>query len=202
MKSRSKKPEKSSASPLSDLPTWNSSSRLLQVVVDTPRGSPVKFKYDVASRCYTIAHILPPGAVFPFDFGSIPGTLAEDGDPLDLLILVEEPTFAGCLVPVRLIGVLEAKQTQDGKTNRNDRLIGAAEASRTYRGLRRLDDAPGHLIKEIEHFFVSYNEARGRRFRVLGRFGPARARSLVDAGERRFRQKESGGSRGARRKAR
>ncbi len=196
MKTRSKKPEEESgssskASSLSDLATWNSSSGLLQVVVDTPKGSPVKFKYDVASRCYTIAHILPPGAVFPFDFGSIPGTLAEDGDPLDLLILMEEPTFAGCLVPVRLIGVLEAKQTQEGRTNHNDRLIGAAEASRTYRGLRRLDDAPGHLIKEIEHFFVSYNEERGRRFRVLGRFGPARARSLVDAGERRFRGRHS-----------
>ena len=135
MKARSKKPagesrSSSNASSLSDLATWNSSSGLLQVIVDTPKGSPVKFKYDVASRCYTIAHILPPGAVFPFDFGSIPGTLAEDGDPLDLLILMEEPTFAGCLVPVRLIGVLEAKQTQDGRTNHNDRLIGAAFGDR------------------------------------------------------------------------
>jgi inorganic pyrophosphatase len=181
--------------------TRDSSSKLLEVVVDTPKGSPIKFKYDVAKRRYTIAHVLPPGMVFPFDFGSVPQTLADDGDPLDALILLETPTFAGCLVPVRLVGVLQAKQTQKGKTMRNDRLIGVAEESRTYRGIRRLDDVPDHLLRSIEHFFVSYNEERGRRFRVLGRFGPARARSLVDAGARRFRQNDSE-SRAAGRKTR
>jgi inorganic pyrophosphatase len=70
---------------------------------------------------------------------------------------------------------------------RNDRLIGVAEDSRTYREIRRLDDVPDHLLRSIEHFFVAYNEERGRRFRMIGRFGPARARSLVRAGERRFR---------------
>jgi inorganic pyrophosphatase len=167
--------------------TWDSSSRLLHVVVDTPKGSPIKFKYDAEKRGFTIAHVLPPGMVFPFDFGSVPRTLAEDGDPLDALVLLEAPTFAGCVVPVRLVGVLEAKQTQKGKTMRNDRLIGVAGESRTYREIRRLDDVPDHLRRSIEHFFVSYNEERGRRFRVTGRFGPARARSLVRAGERRFR---------------
>jgi inorganic pyrophosphatase len=167
---------------------WDSSSKLLHVVVDTPKGSPIKFKYDVASCAYTIAHVLPPGMVFPFDFGSVPQTLADDGDPLDALILLEAPTFPGCLVPVRLIGVLQGKQTQKGRTMRNDRLVGVAEESRTYREIRRLDDVPDHLLRSIEHFFVSYNEQRGRRFRVIGRFGPTRARRLVRAGESRFRE--------------
>lgn len=174
---------------LSELPAWDSSSGLLHVVVDTPKGSPIKFKYDTEKRAYTISHIFPPGTVFPFDFGSIPQTLAEDGDPLDVLILIEEPTFAGCLVPVRLVGVLEAEQTQKGKTNRNDRLIGAAEASRTYRGIRSLGSVPEHLLREIEHFFISYNKERGREFRILGRYGPKRSRDLVEEGVRRFRQK-------------
>jgi inorganic pyrophosphatase len=175
--------------PLSELPAWDSSSGHLHVVVDTPKGSGIKFKFDLEKGCYTIAHILPPGAVFPFDFGSIPSTSAADGDPLDALILMEEPSFAGCLVPVRLIGVLEAKQTQDGKTNRNDRLIGVAAESRVYRDLHALENVPKHLLEEIEHFFVSYNEERGRAFRVLGRFGPARAARLVRAGERQFQKK-------------
>ena len=191
--SKKTKPKtKRSASPPSStaLPAWDSISRHLHVLVDTPRGSGVKFKLDVEKRCYTISHILPPGTVFPFDFGSIPGTLAEDGDPLDVLILMETPAFSGCLVPVRLIGALEAKQTQEGKTNRNDRLIGVAAESRTYREIHELDYVPAHLLAELEHFFVSYNEERGRRFRVLRRVGPERAKRLVASGERRFRRKE------------
>lgn len=89
-------------------------------------------------------------------------------------------------MPVRLVGVLEAKQTQKGKSSRNDRLIGVAGESRTYREINAFQDLPGGLLKEIEHFFVSYNEERGRAFQVLGRFGKARAERLVRAGERRF----------------
>src|SRR6266704_3252520 len=95
-----------------DMPAWDPDSGHLNVVVDTPKGSAIKFKYDSSNRIYKVSHILPPGTVFPFDFGSIPSTLAEDGDPLDVLILMEQPSFAGCLVPVRLVGVLEAEQTQ------------------------------------------------------------------------------------------
>ena len=193
-KSRSKSKSASGGGPARprspmDLPSRDRSTRFVNVLVDTPKGSPVKFKYDLDKDCYTIAHILPPGAVFPFDFGSIPQTAAEDGDPVDLLILMEWPSFAGCLVPVRLIGVLEAEQTQEGETDRNDRLIGVAAASRTYADVKTLSGLPGKLLAELEHFFVSYNEERGREFRVLGRFGPERAARLVTAGERRFRSK-------------
>ena len=171
------------------LPAWDAG--LLHVVVDTPAGSAAKFKLDQKKGEYTISHILPPGTVFPFDFGSIPSTAADDGDPLDVLVLVETPTFAGCLLSVRLIGALEAKQTQEGKTLRNDRLIGVAEASRRYKDIRRITDVPPHLLRELEHFFVSYNEERGRKFRVLRRVGPAAAKKLVTAAERRF-QKSAG----------
>lgn len=177
-------------SPL-ELPPWDSSTGLLHVLVDTPKGSAVKFKYDLEKLCYTISHVLPPGTVFPFDFGSIPSTRADDGDPLDVLILMEEPSFPSCLVPVRLIGVIEAEQTQEGKTDRNDRLIGVGEKSRAFRELQSLHGVSDHLLKEIEHFFVSYNKERGRDFKVLGRFGPDRAKRLVQQGERRFRRKRA-----------
>lgn len=187
-KKREKREERSGSK---ELPAWDSSSGMLHVLVDTPKNSPIKFKYDREKSCYTIAHVLPPGAVFPFDFGSIPSTLADDGDPLDVLILMEAPSFAGCLVPVRLLGAIEAKQTTEGKTSRNDRLIGAAGPSRAYRDAKGIDSIPDHLLREIEHFFVSYNEERGREFRVLRRVGRDRARRLVEAGERRFRSGKS-----------
>ena len=195
---RKRKPKKARQSsevvryiPGFDLPAWDSPTGMLHVVVDTPKASPIKFKVDWKKNCYTIAHILPPGTVFPFDFGSIPSTLAEDGDPLDALILMEEPTFSGCLVPVRLLGAIVAEQTQEGRADRNDRLIGAADKSRLYGDLEALDELPDHVLKEIEHFFVSYNEERGRDFRLIGRAGPERARRLVQAGVRRFRLENS-----------
>ena len=161
---------------------------LVRVLVDTPKGSPIKYKYDIENRCYKASHLLAPGTVFPFDFGSIPGTLADDGDPLDVLVLMEKPSFVGCLVSVRLLGVIEADQTQEGRTFRNDRLIGAAEISREYRELSSLADLPRRLLESLERFFVFYNQDRGRVFRVLRRSGPVSAMRLIHAGERRFRR--------------
>jgi inorganic pyrophosphatase len=175
------------------IPAWDEETGNLNVIVDTPKGSAIKFKYDTSKRIYKISHLLPPGTVFPYDFGSIPSTRAEDGDPLDVLILMEQPSFAGCLVPVRLIGVLEAKQTQEGKTQRNDRLIGVAVASRVFDTTHALDDLPEKRLSEIEHYFVAYNEERGRTFRPIGRFGPRRARALVQKGERQYRENQARG---------
>ena len=158
----------------------------VNIIVETPKGQRNKFKYDPDARCFTLGKVLPAGAVFPFDFGSIPSTLAADGDPLDVIVLIEEGSFAGCLVPVRLVGVLEAEQTQEGKTQRNDRLIGVAVASRLYEKTGTLKDLPVRRLTEIEHYFVSYNKERGRKFRPRGRFGPARARALVRQGEKYY----------------
>ena len=94
---------------LSDLDTWDSESGTLNVIIETPKGGRNKLKYDSVRGLFQLSKVLPRGTVFPFDFGSIPSTSAADGDPLDVLVLMEEPSFAGCLVPVRLIGVLEAK---------------------------------------------------------------------------------------------
>jgi inorganic pyrophosphatase len=167
------------------LPAWDESGAL-RVLVDTPRGSAAKYKLDTEKAVYRVAHILPAGMVFPFDFGSIPGTLADDGDPVDLLVIAEAGTFPGCLVEVRLIGALLARQTQGGKTARNDRLIGVASESRSYAHVRGMRDLPENLLDEIERFFVTYNEARGRRFRVTRRVGAPAARRLVREGEKRY----------------
>src|SRR5579871_6578732 len=102
------------------------SSGLFQVVIETPRGHRNKFKYEEKLGLFTLHKVLPLGASFPFDFGFIPATRGQDGDPLDVLVLMDEPTFPGCVVTSRLIGVLEAEQTEDGETVRNDRLIAMA----------------------------------------------------------------------------
>jgi inorganic pyrophosphatase len=164
---------------LRKLPPFDPESKALNVVIDTPKGCRNKFAYDKKRKAYLLKAVLPHGAVFPFDFGSIAGTIAEDGDPLDALVLMDEPAFVGCLVESRVIGVLEANQTENGKTERNDRLIAVAVESHTRKEIKSLDDVDRTLLQEIEHFFFSYNQERGRKFETIGCRGPKRACSLV-----------------------
>ena len=156
----------------------------IDVIVETPAGSRNKYKYDERARGFRLHKVLPLGAAFPFDFGFVPGTRAEDGDPLDILILGEEATFPGCRVSVRVLGVLEASQTEKGKTIRNDRLIGKPETEKIHPRERSLVDLPVSLVDQIERFFVGYNEAEGRRFEILGRRGPQAARALIEKSRR------------------
>jgi inorganic pyrophosphatase len=171
-----------------DLSALDAESGYVNAIVDTPKGSRNKFKYDEKTSLFKLGGALPLGAVFPFDFGYIPSTKAADGDPLDILILMDDPVFVGCLVPAKLIGVIEAEQTEGGKTTRNDRLIAVAADSRNHSHIRFLGDLNDNVIFEIERFFISYNETKGKKFEILGRFGPDRARALIDAAERKPNQ--------------
>jgi inorganic pyrophosphatase len=149
------------------------------VVIDTPRGSRNKFKWDEKLRGLKLSHVLTAGAVFPFDFGYLPGTRGADGDALDVLLLTDEPLFPGCIVPARLVGVIEAEQTQKGKTLRNDRLLAVATPSHLYAGVRELDDLPPSLADEIEQFFINYNVMRDRVFKPVARRGSDSAWKLM-----------------------
>jgi inorganic pyrophosphatase len=175
--------------PAIDLPAFDEETGELNVIIETPKGRRNKFKYDEKRGLYKLGGVLPAGAVFPFDFGFVPSTIGGDGDPIDVLLLMDEPAFVGCLVPARLIGVIEAEQTEDGKTARNDRLIAVAADSRDHHDLQSLEEVNENLRREIEHFFVSYNESKGKLFEPLGQFGPARARELIDEGVKRHRSK-------------
>jgi inorganic pyrophosphatase len=166
---------------LDRLPAFDKKHDCVNVVIETPKGSRNKYKRDEELGLFKLSGVLPLGAVFPFDFGYVPGTKGEDGDPLDVLLLMDVPAFPGCLVAARLIGVIEAEQTEEGKTEKNDRLIAVAANSRDHGDLQTLEDVNQNLLKEIEHFFVSYNTVKGKEFRPTGRFGPERALALVKA---------------------
>ena len=155
----------------------------LNAIIETPKGSRNKFKWDAKRGFFKLHNVLPMGANFPFDFGFIPNTLAQDGDPLDLLLLMDEPAFTGCVVSARLIGVIEAEQREkDGKSERNDRLIAVAMKARADSEVRTLHDLSALRLEEIEHFFASYNQIEGKEFTPLGRFGPDRAEKLLEKG--------------------
>ena len=183
---------KQAATIISSLPAFDPESEELNVLIETPKGSRNKFTYDEKLGLFKLGGVLPVGAVFPFDFGFIPSTIGGDGDPLDVLILMDEPAFPGCLIPARLIGVIEADQTEEGETRRNDRLIAIAVDSRAHRDLQTLEDLNEVLVNEIEHFFISYNEAKGKQFEPLGRYGPERANKVVEEGMKTSIKKKGG----------
>jgi inorganic pyrophosphatase len=161
-------------------PFSENGENLVNAVIETPAGSRNKFKYEPKLGFYALSGVLPEGMVFPHAFGFVPGTKAADGDPEDILILMDEPTFTGCLVRTRLIGVIEAEQTEEGETDRNDRLIAVAADSRDYSDVRNLSNLNANLIQEIEQFFVNYNRERGKKFKVLGQRGPRQALKLLN----------------------
>src|SRR4030095_168444 len=157
-----------------------------RAVIETPKGSRNKFDYDPDADLFMLGGLLPEGMMFPFDFGFIPSTLADDGDPLDVMVLMDAPAHAGCLIEVRLIGIIHAKQTEDGKTEKNDRLLAVAIHSYDHENLTTIDEISKTLLDQVEAFFVSYNEQRGKKFRVTGIAGPKKAVQFLQMGMEAF----------------
>lgn len=156
-----------------------------RAIIETPQGSRSKFDYDPESGLFELAGVLPAGMAFPLAFGFVPGTLAGDGDPFDILVLADEVLPPGCLLTARLLGVIEAEQTEtDGRTCRNDRLVAKVAQSHAYADVDSLDRLGGAFVEELKRFFVTYNDLKGKRFEVLGVGGPERACDLVAEAER------------------
>src|SRR6202051_301281 len=160
-------------SDLSTLPNQlDPKKNLCRAIIETPKGCRNKFDFDPASNLFKLGGLLPEGMMFPFDFGFIPSTLGDDGDPLDIMVLMDAPAHVGCLMDVRIIGIIEAKQTQDGKTERNDRLLGVAVHSYDHEDLKSMDDVSKTLLSQLEQFFVGYNQQRGKKFKITDTGGP------------------------------
>jgi inorganic pyrophosphatase len=168
------------------LPPFDEESGALNAIVETPRGSRNKFSYDPESWLFRLTAVLPEGSAFPHAFGFVPSTLGDDGDPLDVMILMDEPVYPGVLVPARLIGVIRARQTDaNGEVAQNDRLLAVSNDSRTHAKVRKPNDFSEDFVREVEQFFMFYNKARGRKFDPLGWSGPRAAAKQVAEGAAR-----------------
>jgi inorganic pyrophosphatase len=170
------------------LPALDPDTGLVRVVIDTPKGSRNKYKFDAGFGLLKLSRILPAGMSFPHDFGSIPSTCAEDGDALDVMVLAEAPLFPGCLVYVHLIGVIRAVQKERRKTIRNDRLLATLETPVNKPAITRIEQLGEQHLQEIEHFFRSYNQAQGREFRITGRSGARQAQKMFRDAVREFQK--------------
>lgn len=181
---------KRSTPSLIELATRDRETGDIAVVVETPKGSHNKYKYDPDCRAFRLGAVIAEGLAFPHDFGFIPSTLGEDGDPLDVLLFLDHSVPQGCVVTARLIGVLEVRQREHGerKWKRNDRFFAVATHAHDHQHLQSLADLR-HMLDEIESFFTHYAGRNGKQLEVLARKGPRRAERLLKAAARQFERK-------------
>ena len=152
-----------------------------RAVIETPQGCRHKLKYEPGLGSFSVSSTLPAGMNFRFDFGFIPRTRADDGDPLDILVLMDAPAYPGCLVPVRLLGVIEADQTEaDSSIVRNDRLLAVAQGSTERGELRGIRISTTRWSLSSRHSSRPTTNSAARNFASDG-FGARRAEALIDA---------------------
>ena len=182
-------PKNSLADP-SRLPSMDKKDRdendhsLVQVVIETPKGSRNKYDLDAKEKVFRLKKVLPAGMTFPYDFGFVPRTLAEDGDPVDALVLMDEPAFPGCVLKCRLIGIIEGEQGNSKKKIRNDRVIAIEKDNHSFAAVHHIRDLGKEFVKELENFFVNYHQLSGEQFTVIKVNGPKQAQRRIAIGMR------------------
>jgi inorganic pyrophosphatase len=176
--------KKGMADPVALKPFDAADKTLLRVIIETPKGSRNKFAFNEAERIFELKKVLPAGMGFPYDFGFVPSTRADDGDPVDVLVLMDEPAFAGCILSCRPIGVIEGEQGTKKKKERNDRIVAVEKDAHSFADIKTIGDLGKQFCRELEDFFVNYHRQSGEQYRVIAVKGPAQARKLVNAGRR------------------
>ncbi len=139
------------------------------MVVEAPRGSPLKLEYDAKMLAFTVARALPLGMVYPFDWGFIPGTRAPDGDPVDALAIHPMPSYPGVVLPCRVLGMVALEQRDDdGKRLQNNRVITVPAWHEPLKGLSEARDLPKSVKLQLEQFFVAVTSFTNKKVKVLG----------------------------------
>ena len=156
----------------------------IDVVIETPKGSCQKYNYVPNTPFFKLSKILPAGMVFPYDFGFIPKTKGEDGDPLDVIVISEFNSFPGIIIKCRIIGGMKAEQSEEEgskKMIRNDRFIAIPACSNIFQDIKQVKDLPKQIMDQLEEFFIDYNKLEGKKFEVLKMMDADEAGKLAKA---------------------
>jgi|SRR6185503_4346767 len=165
------------------IPTF-SAAGVFHVVVESPRGTALKLKYDARWKAMTVSRPLPLGTTFPFDWGFIPSTTGPDDDPLDALVLWDVSSHPGVVLPCRAIGVMQVEQNRANNDPsmrlRNDRILAVPEAARRERDFKGVDALPLRLREELEQFTLAATALEGKDVRVIGWGSESVALKLIE----------------------
>jgi inorganic pyrophosphatase len=164
------------------LPIGKDAPDRVNVVIEIPKDSLNKYEYDNQLQVFRLDRTLFSPVHYPGDYGFIPQTLSLDGDPLDVLVLVEAPSFPGCFMEVRPIGVL--RMIDQGK--KDEKILCVAESDPLYQNIHDCDDVFPHQLREIEHFFAIYKNLEGKKTELAGWGNAEAARKIIGEGQKRF----------------
>lgn len=171
---------------LYDLDPGPQSPEVIRAIVEIPKNSANKFEYDGELGVFRLDRPLYSPLHYPGDYGFVPGTLAEDRDPLDVLVLMSEPSFPGCMIEVRPLGVLDLVDSEE----QDQKILAVPQCSPRYSQIHTVDQVWPHLRREIEHFFTIYKELEGKPTKIDGWRGPADARKLIVETRKAFLDKK------------
>jgi len=164
------------------LPVGDHAPDVVNVVIEIPLGEVNKYEYDKKLHLFRLDRNLHSPVHYPGDYGFVPSTLSEDGDPLDVLVLVDTPSFSGCLIEVRPIGMLE--MLDQGK--QDEKILAVGLNNPRYKDVRNYSEIYPHVLREILHFFSIYKDLEGKRTEMIGWHNSAKARSVVVESLKRF----------------
>jgi inorganic pyrophosphatase len=160
----------------------------IYVVVETPRGSRAKFDYDPKLKTFSLSKSLLTGLTYPHDWGFVPSTKADDGDPIDIMVVHDAATFPGIVLTCRVIGILQIEQTSKGKTERNDRLFAVPKVSHSEQALKDVNDLSKPIRQELEKFFVATDELEDKKLDIIGWKGPKAAVQAIKDASKSFKK--------------
>lgn len=163
-------------------PRDEDSENVIQVVIETPKDSRNKYAFNSDLKIFELTKVLPAGMTFPYDFGFVPSTIADDGDPVDVLVLMDEPAFPGCLLKCRAVGLIEGEEGKKKDKERNDRIVAVEEDNHRYAHVKHIDDLGKKFMREIEEFFVNYHDLKGKKYKIIDCKGPSEARRRIEDG--------------------
>jgi inorganic pyrophosphatase len=155
---------------------------IVRMIVEIPKNSSNKYEYDGDLGLFRLDRALYSPLHYPGDYGFIPGTLAEDRDPLDVLVLVDEPSFTGCLLSCRPVGVLDMVDNDEP----DQKILAVPNRNPRYDQIHTIDQVFPHKLREVEHFFAIYKELEGKRTQMLGWKGPREARDVIRISRTRY----------------
>jgi inorganic pyrophosphatase len=170
---------------LSQLPAFTDNDDVL-VVVETPRGSRAKFAYDPKLKTFIFSKSLLTGLAYPHDWGFVPSTKADDGDPIDIMVIHDAATFPGIVLTCRIIGILQIEQKKKGKVERNDRLFAVPRRSHSEQGLETVSDLSRPIQQELEEFFKATDDLEDKELEILGWKGPKAALQAIKEAAKSF----------------
>lgn len=158
----------------------------VHVVVETPRGAKAKLKYDPELKVFVLSKSLMAGLTYPYDWGFVPSTAADDGDPVDALVVHEAATSPGLVLKCKVIGVLEILEHRKKRKQRNDRIIAVPVNSHAEKDLDDVRQLSKQVREELEKFFVATAELQSKTLECLGWRGPKHASQIIKTSARAF----------------